>query len=188
MKTRPTNSFLLITQIVLFLCVCLAFFFKRDSNDIAYIDVNLIMEKAEPMKMLRADLDQLKSKENAKVDSLVKLFEGELKSFEKERSSLTAKEVSLKEELLRRKHENIVKYQEWTKKNLVDEENKRSQSIYNDMNDIIKEYAENRSFDLILGANGSGNLLYGKENANITTDILNQINQEYASRKKKSAN
>lgn len=173
-----------VVLIAILLALFLSRIFWHSPIKIAYVEVGIIMEKATPMKILKGEIESIKKSDNSKIDSLVAQFEKEIKSFEKERNSLSKKEVSLKEEILRGKQEKILKFQEWTTKNMNEEEKKRTQTIYNELNDLIMEYAKKHSYDIILGANGTSNILYGNDKINITEDILLLINNDYESRQK----
>ena len=43
----------------------------------------------------------------------------------------------------------------------------------------IREYGKKKGYSLIIGANDSGNLLYGSESKDITNDVLEYLNQQY---------
>lgn len=53
------------------------------------------------------------------------------------------------------------------------------QEIITQLNQYIKDYGEKNKFDMILGNNSDGSLMYGKESFNITKDVSEFINARY---------
>jgi outer membrane protein len=47
------------------------------------------------------------------------------------------------------------------------------------INKYVEEYAKENNYDVILGGNGSGNIMYLKNDINITDDVLVYINKKY---------
>jgi outer membrane protein len=53
-------------------------------------------------------------------------------------------------------------------------------SIEKQINEYTKIYAEQKGYDYIWGATGSGSLMYGAADKDITQDLLKFINEKYA--------
>lgn len=53
------------------------------------------------------------------------------------------------------------------------------EQIWNRLNTYVKEYGDKNGLDLILGANGSGSLMHGKENMNISKQVVDYVNAHY---------
>ena len=47
------------------------------------------------------------------------------------------------------------------------------------LNSYIKEYAEEKGYDIILGSGGSGNIMHVREEDNVTQDLIKYINKKY---------
>jgi outer membrane protein len=54
-----------------------------------------------------------------------------------------------------------------------------TQSVLNLVNDYVKEYGKSKGYRYILGATGSGNLVYAQESYDITDDLVKGLNEEY---------
>jgi outer membrane protein len=137
------------------------------------------MQKYEGMKDARVEFEKKSKVWQANSDTLVKQWENELKNYEKERSSMSAKEKQLKEELLRSRQQQIENYRKATENKAREEEQKLTQTVLNTVNDYITEYGKKHGYKYILGANGSGNILYAAKKNEITEIILEGLNKEY---------
>src|SRR5690606_11126485 len=120
----------------------------------------------------RTAIEKSKFGEKAKmmqsnVDSLVADWQNDLKIYEKERSSMSKKELELKQELLGNKQQQISNYQKAIQGKIQEEDQKASQTVINDINDYVKEYGKINNYRIIFGASGSGTIMYADEAADL---------------------
>jgi outer membrane protein len=157
----------------------LAFYNSLNSTSQVYVDVNKLIEGYKRTKIAKAEFDKKANVMKANVDSLVGKWQKELQAYEKERASLTPKELKLKQELLGNKQQQINSYQEAIKKQIQEEDKKVTQTVINDINDYIKEYGKKKGYKIIFGASGGGNIMYADESTDLTTEVLKGLNEEY---------
>jgi outer membrane protein len=58
-------------------------------------------------------------------------------------------------------------------------EQELSKNATDKINSFIEEYGKKNEYRLILGANGTGNVMYGTEGDDITDIILTELNTRY---------
>lgn len=176
-----------IFSIVLTIAVITLFamyFIHPGIGKIAYIETNALLPKYEGFKKAQIEYQQKVAQWKANSDTLAKKWQNELKAYEKERSSLSVKERELKEQLLSNKQQQISNYKQSIDKKAKEEEEKMMQTIYSELNDFVTEYGKKKGYQYILGANGTGNVLYADKAVNITDIILEGINKEYSKKNK----
>jgi outer membrane protein len=82
-------------------------------------------------------------------------------------------------------YEFQLKKQEYLlKKQQLEEDNTQLQSEFNEqiltqMNQYVKDFGISKNYSIILGANGSGAVMYAKDNIEITEEVLAFINKKY---------
>ncbi len=178
----------LIFNVILAIAVLALLYLQMFRNDkIMYVDTNVLMGKYQGMIDARAEFEKKAATWQSNVDTLFKNFQNELKNYEKERSRMTAKEKDLKEELLRNKQAQINQYREGMGKKYREEEGKMTQSVLNMVNDYVKEFGKRKGYKYILGANGSGSLVYTQEKYDVTDELLKGLNEEYKKTNPKGA-
>ncbi len=151
--------------------------FNNSKGEVVYADANRLFNEYKETAVLKKEFEVKRTSMQANVDSLMQDWEKELKLYEKERNSMSTKELKLKEELLSTKQSNINNYQQAIQQQIGEEDQKMTQSVFNEINLVVKEYGKRKGYDLILGANGSGNILYADEGAvDITDEILEELN------------
>ena len=168
-----------ILSILAIMLATVAFYYAKSSSQQVYVDVNKLMEGYKRTKIAKAEFDKKANTMKANVDSLLSGWQKELKNYEKERTTLTPKELKLKQELLQNKQQQINGYQEAIQKQIQEEDKKVTQTVINDINDYVKEYGKDKGYKIIFGASGSGNIMYADESSNLTDDVLKGLNAEY---------
>jgi len=144
-----------------------------------YVNIGRLMEEYEGMKDARQEYEKLSNQWQANLDTLISDWQEELKAYEKEHSGMTKKEKELKEELLLNKQQQINQYQEAIKLKAREEEQKLTQNAVNRINDFMEEFGKKNGYSIILGADGSGNLLYADKKIDITDLVLEGLQEEY---------
>ncbi|WP_461304543.1 OmpH/Skp family outer membrane protein [Aureisphaera sp.] len=167
-----------LALIALIISVISLFDFTSDS-ELVYVDVNKLMEGYERTAVERSLFEEKSQKMKANVDSLIGNWQEELKTYEKERSSMSRKEIELKQELLANKQQQIGNYQQAIQKQIQDEDQKATQTVVNDINDYVKEYGEKKGYKIIFGASGAGNIMYADTMTDLTEEVLVGLNEEY---------
>jgi len=165
---------------IIALLVSLAsFFYLKSNTELVYVDVNKLMDGYKRTAIVKNDFKKKEKAAKANVDSLLTNWQSELKLYEKERASMTEKELELKQQLLANKQQQINNYQKAVQEQLGKEDQKITQTVVNDINDYIKEYGKNHNYSIIFGASGGGNIMYAKDASDLTTEILEGLNNEF---------
>ncbi len=171
---------LTVSLSIIAVIVSLATFFVSQSNsELVYVDVNKLLEGYDRTKVERESFNKKTSIMKANVDSLLTDWQSELKTYEKERTSMTKKELALKQELLQNKQQQINNYQQAIQKQIQEEDQKMTQTVINDINDYVKDYGKKHGHRIIFGAQGSGNIMYAQEGTDLTHKILEGLNKQY---------
>ncbi len=163
------------------LIATLIFLFNLQTNikaEIAYIDINLILNTSDVGKYLNNYIQNI----NNKNLSIYKKKEVELLNKEK---LLIAQQNILEKKEFEKKFKNlsneVQKYRSERKKN-TDEINQikiqNTKKILNLLNPIITKYVENNSISLVIPKK---NIIVGKKNLDITAKIITILNNQVKS-------
>lgn len=155
--------------------IFIIFFLSCESNKIAYVDIQKVFNDFKLKEDLSKDFHKVKNDRDKVVDSLkldlnkhYSIIENSNKN-ERENLVLSFKK---KEQVF---YEIV---QDYKSKNdeLMSEYDAQ---IYSRINSLINKFGENNSYDLILGANNSGNIMYAKKGVDITEEVTDFLNREY---------
>ncbi|HEY1047872.1 MAG TPA: OmpH family outer membrane protein [Bacteroidia bacterium] len=151
----------------------------NNNSKVVYIDVNLLYESFEYKKELSAEYNKVKSVRDRVKDSL----ENELSQLSYEFEGMKSIPED-KKKIFDSKREYFLQVNQQ-----FDEDNENLRLTYDSkiikqLNSYIKEFGDKNSYDLILGADNKGTVLYGKKDLDKTKDLLEYVNNRYKGEKK----
>ncbi len=182
-KSFNATKGLIVLSTIALLFSLFAIYFAKSSSELVYVDVNKLIEGYSRTKVAKAEFEKKATTMKGNIDSLVTNWQKELQAYEKERTSLSPKELQLKQELLGNKQQQINGYQEAIQKQIQEEDKKTTQTVINDINDYIKEFGKRKGYKIIFGASGGGNIMYADESSDLTEEVLKGLNAEYNKKK-----
>ena len=91
----------IFNTVIIAAILVLGFFQFVKKDNVVYVDNNVLMRDYKGMQLMKAEYDLKAAEWQANIDTLITDWETELRTYEKERKSMTTKERQLKEELLR---------------------------------------------------------------------------------------
>jgi outer membrane protein len=174
MKKLPV----LVSGIAIVISILSVLYIKQ-SSELVYIDVSRVLDGYTRTKIVRAEFEKKAELLNSNVDSLVANWREEIKAYEKDRVSMSKKELELKQQLLSNKQQQINSYQQAIQKQIQEEDQKSTQTVLNDINDYVKEYGEQHGYRIIFGASGGGNIMFASEGSDLTEEVINGLNLEF---------
>lgn len=177
--TKIANTLTLPIALVALLASVATFFYTPSKSELVYVDINQLVEGYKRTKVEREAFTKKANTLKANVDSLLVDWQEELKAYEKERAAMTKKELELKQQLLQNKQQQIDNYQQAIQKQIQEEDQKMTQTVINDINDYVKDYGKKQGYRIILGASGTGNIMYAEDASDVTETILDGLNAAY---------
>jgi len=154
------------------------FLSTQNDKKIAYVDINRLVNEYKGTEASRKQLEEHSQLLTANIDSLIADWQQELKTYERERAAMTQKEKELQEELLAKKQLEIDNFQESVRRNLQQKDQDLSAEVYQKINEAVQEYSQAAGYDLVLGANGDGSIMYSEDAFDITAQVLTELNKE----------
>jgi outer membrane protein len=182
----PKSNYLSIAYHTVILCILIfllfTYFFKNDK--IAYVDSGKILNdykgSAEAKKAYQSKVKVWQ----ANIDTLTNEVKASIQKYEKSLATMSKKEQDLSRQLIQSKQKQLADYQRGIQENAKQEDGKLTQSIVSQINAYLAKYGKAHNYKLILIANQSGTIAYGREGLDITSDVIDGLNGEYSSAKK----
>lgn len=113
------------------------------------------------------------------LDTLGKELNADVKKFQSNNKSMSAKEKSLSEDMLRKKQQDFLNYKKAVEGQIKEEDQKLSSGVINQINSYMLDYAKDHHYDFIFGVNNDGNVLFAKQSVDVTDDVLKGLNHSY---------
>lgn len=155
---------------------------------VAYINTDTLMEGYEYARELQKKIEQVSAQQESLLQQ-EQQFQTDYQNFLQTGENMTLTQQQEKEKELKARYEKLARLEKQyaellpqKQKNLQDELDKMTKAVYN----FIADYnAKHDQYNLILAKSYSNTpVLYGDEGMDITQEILEGLNQEYAQVKK----
>lgn len=160
---------------VLLLIIGGLLFIHHSKSKIAYVNASVLVEAFPEMKRSQAVLEKKTMQWQANIDTLTQEFEQLVNSFEQSKNELSRKESEAALQQIGTKKEQLQAYQRAIEQQYQHENIQMTEKVLSELNHYISEYAEQEGYDLVLGANGDGNIVYATEYMDITEPLSTYI-------------
>lgn len=147
---------------------------------IGYVNSHQLIYEFDGMKEMQLKFQAISKEWEANLDTLKIEYQKSLNNYQASYDQLTNEEKAIQENLLRVQQNNIVQYSKNIENQSKEEEKKMLDAVLNQVNSLVEAYGNKKNYDLIFGTTDSGNLLYGDVAVNITDEVINEINANYA--------
>jgi len=178
--TKKKNYFfwsyhILIAASVLFLLF--NNFYRNEKT--AYVDSGKIMEEYKGSVEAKKEYQAKARVWQANIDTLTNQVRSSIQKYEKSLATMSPKEQAMAKELISTKQKQLNDYQKAIQDNARQEDSKLSQGIVAQINAFLLKYGKDHNYKLILIANQSGTIAYGREGLDITAQVVDELNAEY---------
>ena len=154
--------------------------FKISSQQIYYVDSAELANGYKGMIDARKSYQQKATTWKANIDTLASEVQKQIMTYEKEMSRMSPKEKQLSQELIKTKQNQLMEYQRALNTQAQQEDDKMTSEVISQINAYLKRYGKDHGYRIILAATQYGNMAYAEENLNITKEVLEGLNKEYA--------
>lgn len=162
--------------IVLAFAICLgAVFFVYQSNHkkMVYVKIGELYEEFQMKKELENSYTMVQTERKRQLDSL----ELELKMLDKKISDVGERKDLV--ELFEGKRENYLLKKKQFEEDDAQMQQQYSEKIRKQLNQYVMDYGKETNCDYVFGAEGSGALMFSKENNDVTKEVIAFINDKY---------
>ena len=147
---------------------------------IAYVDVEELMKEYKGTKDIEATMKVKSDKLKAELDSLVVGWETRARDYQQNAQKMSPKNRAAREQVLMQEQQAIGQRQQVIQQQVQGEGQESLKTLSKEINDFVKNYAKEKGYNFVLGTSGNnGTVMYGEEKADITDDVLVQLNKSY---------
>lgn len=161
------NTILAIIALVL-----IGIFYINRNDRVGFVDIVKVLNNSKQFKKINADFKNDELNLKSKYEKIFKELKGDLAKIEKESSNKTDNDLRIN---FQNKQNQYSKYLDSEKDKLKKNQINQTQELINLINFHSREYAIKYNYSLILGANGSGNIIYGSVNNDLTNEIIKAL-------------
>ncbi|QHT69530.1 OmpH family outer membrane protein [Rhodocytophaga rosea] len=152
------------------------------AEKIAYVNSDSLLMNYEFYKNTIQQLEERRKKLETEIGGRARSLENEAVSFQQKGNSMTLEQAQLTEKNLYRKQQELVQYRDRLSQQLAQEEQERTEELYNNIANYLKDYTKDKPYKLVLGYTKGGGILFADNSLEITQEVLAGLNNEYKSK------
>lgn len=188
----------LVLNIVLIIAVAVLFYLQFNEKStpqeeksimsaaaysVAYINSDSVLQKYDYFAELQEELQAKSKKLESEYQNRAQGLQKEFNDYQRNINNLTIGQAKALEEDLMKKQQNLRVYQESLSQELLKEEARISQELYNRVTGFLNDYSEKKGLQLVVKYNQGSDVLYANDSMNITNEVIKGLNEAYANEK-----
>lgn len=146
---------------------------------IAYVNSDTLLANYDYFKDKSAELEEKASKLQAEYESRAKGLQNEISTFQQNAGQMTMNQARAVEEDLRKKQQNLMQYQQNLSGQLMEEENKVNEELYQNVSEYLEQYGKDKDFKIVLTYTKGSGVLYADDSLDITQEVIAGLNEHY---------
>jgi outer membrane protein len=151
------------------------------TSSFAYIDSERLMEEYQLAEKMREDFDAEQRRLEADLTRRQRNFQNEVERFQRDISTgaITSTQAQVKEQELMQMQQDLMQLNDTYTTQLARKELEMNNELFETISAFLERFNREKGFDFILSFSRGGNLLFAKDQHDITDQVLSQLNAEF---------
>jgi outer membrane protein len=150
---------------------------------LAFIRSDSVLKNYDYFNTIRTQLEEKSRKYDQEYRNRAQGLQTEINNYQRNAQNLTMGQARAVEEDLVKKEQNLRMYQESLAQDLMNEESKMNQELYNRITSFLKNYGQEVGLQIVFKFDTSSDVLYAGESMDITYEVIAGLNEAYKKEK-----
>ncbi len=146
---------------------------------IAYVNSDTLLANYDFFKEKRSGLEKQAEKLQKEYENRATGLQKEVSTFQRNAGQMTMNQARATEEDLRKKQQNLMQYQQNLSAQLMEEENKVNEELYQNVSQYLEDFGKDRDFKIVLTYTKGSGVLYADDSLDITQQVVAGLNETY---------
>jgi len=147
---------------------------------IGFVDNVKLMDEYQEKIDIEKKFEAKSQAHNQKRDSISQAFQMEAQAFQEKAQSMSQQKAQEEYGILQQRGQRIGQQLQQEEQQLQQQGQTEMDSLISKVKEQIRKYGKDNGYDYILGGGNGGSVLFGKENKDLTQEILKQLNANYS--------
>ncbi|AOW21120.1 OmpH family outer membrane protein [Urechidicola croceus] len=167
---------------VLFTTVLL--FASCTQTKVGYVDVEELMKDYDATKAMEEKLKEEQEVMAKSLDSLMAPFQAKVQDFYSKAQRMSQKTLQAKQAELEQEQQMLQARQQQAQQLMQQKGQEGIEALTKVVDSVVADYAKLNKFNVVLGTQGNGTVMYGDDNINLTETILDILNADFEEKSK----
>lgn len=143
---------------------------------VVYIDVAEVMDGYGEMISLEEELTKKQQEAAGELQGLQAAFQQKVQEYYAQTNSMSASKKAETEQALQQEGQALQARQQQAGQALQQENQERSAVLIKKIDSVVAVYSKSKGYNLVIGTQGSGTVMYGDDVLNITKEVVEVLN------------
>ncbi|WP_266362252.1 OmpH family outer membrane protein [Tellurirhabdus rosea] len=154
---------------------------------VVYVNVDSLLTNYEYFKDTKKLLESKRFQLDNDLNSKGRSLQNEIAFFQQKAQTMTMEQARATEAALQQKQQNFLAYREQAAARLAEEEAKKNEELYSQIQDYLRKVNKSNQYDFVLGYTKGGGILFADQSLDATRQIIAGLNKEYKDREQAPA-
>lgn len=151
-------------------------------GDIVYINSDSLLTNYEYFKDVRTRLEGKSRTAEQNLRSKADAFQREVQKYQQSAQTMTQQQRTATEQRLQQQQQQLQAQNQTASTELATEESEEMKKIYDRVEAYLQELSKEKGYKMVLTySRGNSAILYGDSTLDVTTEVLNALNDRYKS-------
>lgn len=152
------------------------------THAIAYVNNEILMEQYDMAIQMREDFENEQRELEADLERRQRTFQNDVERFQQQVQAGTVgmEEAQMMEQELMQRQQDLMQLNETYMDRLARKEMELNEELLEKISDFLERYNQDKAYDFILGYSRGGGILFADQAYDVTAEVLQQLNDEYA--------
>ena len=146
---------------------------------IAYVKSDTLLKYYEFFKTEQAKFQEKETRLSKDVENRELSLQKEIENYRAAENNMTRGEIYNAQTQLTKRGENLELFKQSVSQSLMAEQDKFQKELYNRISGFLKKYSEENGFQVVLQYTPASDVLYGAEPLDITSKVIEGLNEAY---------
>ena len=179
MTTKNDKFAIYVLIILTIFSIALTILNYINTPKIGYIDSSILIQQYPGAVKARETFDTESQEWNTNIQTLEKEIEDLTKEMMENGNSWNKKKLKEEKTKLENKQKDYYRYRSAIEEKANIREQEIMQPVFDELNAMVKEYAESKGIDIVFGTVTGGNILYGNNKIDLTKKFLRYAKKNY---------
>lgn len=151
---------------------------------IVYVNVDSLLTKYDFFKDTQKVLESKRFQLDNDLNSKGRNLQNKAAFFQQRAQTMTMEQARATEAALQKEQQELLAYRERAAQQLVLEEQKKNEELYNQIFEYLKKYNKENKYEFVLGYTKGGGILFADSGNDVTRKVLDGLNKDYQSKQK----
>lgn len=153
-----------------------------EGRKIVYVNIDSLATNYEYFKDTRKVLESKQYQLENDIQSRGRNLQNKLAFFQQRAQTMTMEQGRAAQASLQKEEQDLMAYRERAAQGLAVEKAKKDEELYNQIFDYLKKVNAQNKYELVLGYQKGGNILFADGGSDATKRIIDGLNKEYAAK------